>query len=430
MGSRIAERSFFAGAFTKGTLIAGAMLASLPAMAEDIFTMTATVRNFPAGGQPVEKTATKGFSTAEEAVNFFSTEAKTIDLGYTDTSVALGRLDFRGLPMLLQYNTTGTTLTFNIPSLNISQSFTGATRDDSEDQLEDFLIHNGSDILGRIQQELVRQSPIDPLAGNPTSLQSTMAANDFAAAGFDTAGNQHTEQGANKLFLGLRGGSYTSRDISGNVATLPLAYTIHNVDNPGMQINLSAPITYIETNGSKTANASFGIGMQFPVFEGGEGMFDSWYLTPRVSTGVVGSADLGAAGWIASGTLTSRATTAFGNFRLTVANMVGYSTSLALNVSDVESDPEVKNTIFKNGLMAEYPMDMQWFGKQTSLQAGYALTNLVGTDLYMNEYHDVSLSIGTSSAGTGALTKLLRIGLEGTFGDDYKAYAISFGYIF
>ncbi len=412
------------------TLIVGVMLAALPAMAEDIFTMTALVRNVAQNGQPVDKTATRGFSKAQDVINFFSRDATNFDLGYTDTSIAQGKLDFRGLPMLIEYKTSGTTLTLTIPSLNITQSFTGFSRDDSEDQLEDFLIHSGSDILGRIQRELVRLSPVDPIAGNPGSLQSTMAANDFAGGGFDTAGNQHAERGTNKLFLGLRGGTFTSRGISGNTVTLPLAYTIHNVDNPGMQINLSAPITYIDSNGSKTAHASFGVGMQFPIFEGGEGTFDSWYLTPRISTGVVGSADLAAAGWIGSGTLTSRATKAFSKLNLTVANMVGYSTTLKVNISDVESNPDVTNTIFKNGLLAEYPLDMQWFGKQTSFQVGYALTNLIGTKLYMNQYHDVSFSIGTSSAGTGALTRLLRIGFDGTFGDDYRAYSLSFGYVF
>ena len=42
------------------------------------------------------------------------------------------------------------TLTFTIDSLNIGESFTGSSREESAEQFYDFLLSEGGDILSRI----------------------------------------------------------------------------------------------------------------------------------------------------------------------------------------------------------------------------------------------------------------------------------------
>src|SRR5690606_29753700 len=79
------------------------------------------------------ETAEARFSKFEDL--FESVRAENIDKllsNYTDTSAAVLQMDVRGLPALASYAPNSPTLTFRIPSLNISETFTGRDRDESE----------------------------------------------------------------------------------------------------------------------------------------------------------------------------------------------------------------------------------------------------------------------------------------------------------
>jgi len=103
---------------------------------------------------------------------------------------------------------------FHGPEPGINESFSGGTRDISNDLFEDYIKQNGDDIL----RELLRVSAVDPLAGNPASVQSQMAAGDFAA-GVDPV--YDTLKPGSSFGLGARFGSYSTGQFTRNVFTCP-----------------------------------------------------------------------------------------------------------------------------------------------------------------------------------------------------------------
>ena len=106
---------------------------------------------------------------------------RTAFSNYTDMSEAHAVVDFRGLGMNFSFPGAGTSLVFEVPSLDIREEFNGATRDASVDQLEDFLKSQGGDILSRIQAASIATSPVDPIAGNPGSMMGIMVSRQFEA---------------------------------------------------------------------------------------------------------------------------------------------------------------------------------------------------------------------------------------------------------
>ena len=94
---------------------------------------------------------TAGQTLCASNVDTFIDSAKNFTLsnsGYRDNSVAQAQGRFDDINVVLRYATASTTLSYNFPELGMSGSFTGATRDDSEEQLVEFL--KKSDILGKV----------------------------------------------------------------------------------------------------------------------------------------------------------------------------------------------------------------------------------------------------------------------------------------
>ena len=102
------------------------------------------------------------------------------DIG-TGASAAVIRFGYRGLPIVLVTTVGSAAITLIIPGLGFSQSFANSTisRDANVEDIKTYLKNSGGDILNRLQQLLVKQSAIDPIAGNPNSMQSRMVSDDF-----------------------------------------------------------------------------------------------------------------------------------------------------------------------------------------------------------------------------------------------------------
>lgn len=415
--------------------LSGVLLSSAAAMmlfggkaaAADLFTVNGIVSN---GAQPQRFSAS--FDNARDVIEFTesSTFRSVAPTYIDDVSIVSGTINFRGLAINVQFPQLNSPILFaSIPELGINERFNGGDRDESLEQLGDYLLLNSGDILRGIQRALIRLSPNDPTAGNPNSLQSQMVATDFAAAGFDTSANA-TKSGdtGNRVFIGVSAGTFKAQGVKGETITIPLSYTARYDADPRYQLQFSMPISYLNQAGARTASLGFGAGFQFPLTSANA--TNQWYLTPRVSVAGVGSVDAGAASILGNASVTSRynfTAGELGNFIL--ANMVGYNFSIPFKVGDVKGDYGIKNLIFKNGLLYEKPLDFQLLGSSgSSIQAAYALTNFTGTDLYMNKMHEVSLTVGTYN--DGAVGSLLRLGVNGTFGRDFKRYSVSLGYTF
>lgn len=399
--------------------------ASLPARANDPFVVNANV----SPGTPAARAASFGFNKAEDAINSLNLVNLGARLAYTGVEVATADVNFRGLPMTLSFPTANNgTLTFVVPALGINQSFVGvgattqAARDEAIEQLKNFL--RKGDFASRIAKRLAELSPVDPVAGNPNSLQSRLAEQDFdnafmAFASRIIAGGPAANQ-PNLFGLGLRFGSYSQGGLTSNAYTLPLSYTIKSDEDPRRQLTLTLPVTYNDVEGAKTYHVAAGANYRVPIG-------DQWALTPAINWGVTGSRDLGSVAQMISVSLTSTYVIELSdNRRISIGNMIGYYKTLKFTVGDYSFDPNIQNVVFRNGLLYSMPTNLLGGGK--SLEYSYINTAFTGSALYNKMTHEVGVTLGTNRNANARTYQ--RLGFNYLFSSKTHGFSLNFGYWF
>lgn len=329
-------------------------------------------------------------------------------------------LDVRGLPVNAAYVYNSTQLLFNVPNLGIAESFTGATRDASRDQLDEYLRLNGDAIL----RGLLRGSAVDPVAGNPASAQSQMVSGDFDA-GFDPIYDSSPPGSA--FAMGLRFGSYGFDRYTQNVYTLPLAYTYTFTNHDVLAVRL--PLTYIEIEGATAYRGQLGLSYK-------KVLTSRWALTPAVGYGVVDSSDLGSLAQLLSGSLTSDLEIYNnGKFSLSMGNLIGYYVTMPTRVGDQRVDYNLHNTITRDGLLLSVPLQKNYWGREFSVDFYVIGTWFFGDALYSSAYQEVGFSIGPRRSADKREPNLsshpFGIGLKYLFGQgDIDGLELTFGYRF
>ncbi len=380
-------------------------------------------------GAPGAQSATYGFSSAEAAIESLRTANLAARINYTGIEAASVQLNFRGLPMALSFPALDSrTLTFAVPLLGIDQSFTGngattqAARDDAIEQLKDF-VRKGA-LASRIAKKLAEVSPVDPVAGNPNSLQSRLAAQDFdnafmAFASRIIAGGPSANL-SNMLGLGLRFGTYSQGGLTSKAYTLPFSYTVRPDSDPRRQLTLTLPVTFNDVEGAKTYHIAAGANYRVPID-------DDWALTPAVNWGVTGSKDLGSVAQVVSLSLTSTYNIELGaNHRIAIGNMIGYYKTLKLTVGDYSFNPDIKNVVFRNGILYSMPTSLLGGGKSVE----YSLINTVytGSALYNKSTNEVGVTLGTNRNANARSYQ--RAGFSYLFSSKTHGISLNFGYWF
>lgn len=393
----------------------------LPVHAADLYRFQVTVNG---------QTTRFGFQTTQETVDAFSNnELSHYVPGYTGAESVDIALDYRGLQIQSTFpNAFGgsanyTELRFTIPSLGIDQRFTGTDRDNSADRLLDYL--KSSDLLGLINRRLVAVSPFDPIAGNPNSMMSQMVANDFAAGMMDPGGRGAAAQGGkeaspNLIGLGLRLGQFRQADVDSKSVTLPLSYTIRSDIDPRRQLVINLPVSRTEVQGAASYYTGLGLAYRLP-------MNDNWTLTPSGNYAVTGSKDLGSMAQMASFSLTSTYVFELPGMDLTIGNMAGYYKTLKLSYDDYSYDPGIANTVLRNGIMLSSPLTL--FGKAMSIEYSAIDTRFTGSELYMRNYQELGVTLGTNRSASSARS-FLRAGASYLFSSKSKGFTVNVGYWF
>jgi hypothetical protein len=420
----------------------------------DVFSVNAKIENIEENTDTFNKIEDlfASFESAENITNLLAS--------YNELSPASFDLNVRGLPATATYIENSQELTFRVPSLGIDLSFTGATRDDSQDMFTDFLEADGDDILQRMLQELVATTPIDPVAGNPNSAVARMGMADFgfgtdfnmgpamapsdvnwstatrggsgtlSTGGTSTDGGPRGgagpvgEQSTSAWSLGLSAGRFSAGEYDNELISLPIQYTRYGED-PRRQLRISMPISYIDTEGSTSYNASLGIGYRFPIVN------DDWSLTPAARVGAVGSEDLGSAAIVYSASLTSNYNFYLEDLKIALGNMVGYYATSSLDAGDYEIDYDLQNGMTKNGLSFEGSTGRKLLSQPTSWQVAGTWTLFWGDDLFIEEFYDIAVTWGTRLTNVSASTRTMRFGLTYTVGEhDFDGFRLNFGYTF
>jgi hypothetical protein len=374
---------------------------------------------------------TKSFENIEALFDATEEDSlKSIIPNYVSGVTAINaQLDVRGVDVISSYDESSSLLTFEIKSLGIFKQFDGGDRAKSGDLLRSYIKGNGDGVLSKLLQESAATTAIDPVAGNPDSLMGSIISADAGNA--TTLNKSSRSKGAeggqaddDEFGINLSAGCSSVNGHDKCSLTLPLSYT-HYFAKPegkkeGYKLRIDAPLAYFETNGSKAYQASIGAALQIPIT-------DNFSLTPAIRTGIVASKDLGSAANVNSVSLTSIYNTRWDKMNISFSNMVGVIQTKGLESNGVDIDYSLSNQVMKNGIAVEMPSGISLAGKKTSWEASIANTYLTGDALYISNYYDLALSLGTVKENNDSL----RLGLTYTQGEHgYSKLDMNFGYKF
>lgn len=429
-----------------------ATLFQLPAYADPLFTLdieicavevptTPEPEPDPEPGRPVKfqpvsalaplascrarsETIHQAYTTLDDLVSSLSNNGlQGMSQLYSQDSAATANLLLRGLPARAHYDEYSRTLVFSVPSLGISESFTGQTRNDSEKLLQEWFAREGRYALGRIHNEMARVSPIDPVAGTPGSLMGQMVAADFNSGNSEQPVPKDAATSNSGTFssTGLEFDRYTSGGYQTNITRLPLRYSF-KLDN-GYSLALDAPLSRSDSEGALAYSASLGAALRMPINE-------RWALTPALRYGRTKSEDLGAASQMSSVSLTSRYHWDLGEMRLGMANLLGQYQSAALKVGAYQSDYDLSNTLLRTGFDVSAPLQMSFLEQGSSWRAWIIDTRFFGDALYNENYQELGFAIGTPLNIGDNVIDNFTLGLSHTRGDNLRGTRLNFGYKF
>lgn len=399
-------------------------LSILPVGARDLFNVKLTVDNAGAIA-----TGEKSYNDAEAFVDSVRNGAglQGIVSSYNPSSKIRADVDFRGVKGIITAEANDSKIVLHIPSLNETHEFDNGNRDASSRALETFLKNNHSGTTAKVQRELVKETPNDPIAGNPASLQSTMVSNTYADTFSEPTSNIRSgsvpsadpERNYRGLIpIGLRFGRYSAHGLNTDVYTLPLGYTYRGLGG-GRELSFHLPISYARTNGAETGQIGLGVSYRHP-------MNEYWSLTPSINVAGSASRDMASVGSFASVSLTSNYTVPYKGWDVSVGNMVGYYQSLGARVKKYSFNPDIKNVIFRNGIMASQPIKIG--GHPLAIEYSFTSTYFTGTDLYNDWTNEFGITIGTHKSSL--LPEYLRVGVSYLHGKDINGWNLNFGYWF
>lgn len=332
-----------------------------------------------------------------------------------DPDAATARINFRGLEMHAEFDEGSDTLMFRVPDLDIDETFAAVDREAAVDEFVEFMKSEGRDILDDIQNELARVSPIDPIAGNPASLQSMLIGEAFDNGAF-AVGRPRADD---EIGVSVAGDTWKTAGYSGRSATVAPEYGFVFAGAPGMKLRIRVPARYQDVEGAAVYAAAPNLSLTLPMGGG-------WTLTPTAAWGATASVDAGSVAQMIGGALASSYEIPgfpTPDATLTVGNMIGYAQTLKLSIRDYSFDPGIANTVLKNGVMAEMPFDGALFGgDRLSARASYAFTALLGDDLFMNRWHELALELASTQTDSGMLAEDFRLGVSFAFGSDYRGF--------
>jgi hypothetical protein len=348
--------------------------------------------------------------------------------GYVPTDAVTAGIDLRGLPAVISFAAFSNTLRFVVPAAGIDVSFTASSREEARQLLEDWLKGKPGSVLAsdraltQLLQAIVEFSPVDPVAGNPNSLESRMFAADFrmGTAGpliGDTGG-----EGAPNLFgVGLAGGIYQGGPWDVYTLDLPINYAL-NWERISLIFDL--PLTATSTEGSWTALGSGGIALQVRPTSW-------WALTPAFRIGGVGSLDVGGLAVMYSGTITSHIRFPLGPIAVGIGNMGGIATTWdGIEIGGYDLSYDLTNWVTRNGGYLEGTFGVDVLGGPLGWRFFGSDVRFFGDDLYMDSYAEVGATLAMLREVGGAFYDRLGVSLAYLWGRDYDGISLLFGFRF
>jgi len=361
-------------------------------------------------------TESKSYSNVSD---FAEADFAGVNSAYTTTSAAHAQLFIRGIKANSSYSLNSTELKFSVPSLGINKTFSGKTRDESQKLFLSWLKKDAGDLLKAFTQK----TAIDPVAGNPNSLMSTMATSDFSqATGLTGSGSLKTKEHVSIVGIESEYGQFKSQGYSGDVYRLPLSWSTQLSDS-GTTLLLDFPVQYSDVENAKSYAASFGVGARFPIVE-------SWSLTPSFRAGAAGSDDLGAGAAVFSWSLTSTYDTKIDDFDVKIGNMIGYFKSQEVSIGDISLDYNLSNIILRNGIAVSHDIPFDVLNRALKGEVFIINTHFAGSEMYISNYTEAGFDFATPLTIGPIRYDSFKLGASYTFAENYDGFKANFGFKF
>lgn len=292
---------------------------------------------------------------------------------------------------------------------DVQRSFSGATRDELNQQIKDYLKNEGSADLAKILAALNRSSPASAIQGNPSSSASLTAQNTFDQYGFpDALTRSEKKEGAGKG-INSRGLGFSAEvglaDANGykqQSYSLPLYFPIYTSKNERWGVRLDMPLNYTKIEGAEIYRVGMTLAVPIVII----GTLDQetpwhWQVTPSGGSQATASFDLVTGGVLNNGGLTSSLEYDLGpkcyDITLAMGNQFTAIESMEVGIGSYSFDPDVSTQIIKNGLKVSLPLGQHWAVDVYGID-----TRLLGANNFNSHYETVGGSLGwRSSSGKG-----------------------------
>ncbi len=361
--------------------------------------------------------------------------------------IALGRAQPFGLSLRgVQGDLTGAAIPastgsgfsgqLQLPSTGANVQFTAPTWSGVLDQVRQFLLQ-GSEAQ-RLQRESARVSPFDPVAGNPGSLMARRVAADFDSAFLPFASN--LTDGPVRVAqvgglpagavrgplpalpgLGAQLGLLRDNGQTEQSLTVPLSLTLRSDLDPRRQFAVSLPLTVSNVGGARAVQGALATSLRLP-------MSKDWSLSGSLAYAMVSAKDLGSAGKIGSLSLTSSYVLRGDSGDLAIGNMIGHYRTLGGRLNGIDTGSGISNTVLRNGLLWSQPAPA-WLGFGNSVEFRIVNTHYTGTALYLRNYSEVGVDVGTNKRADSSRS-YLQGGMSLLLSSKTKGLMTHFGYWF
>ena len=380
-------------------------------------------------------TAREGTNSLIKITEFFdNTSLEDIFPEYTSNSSVSALVNFRGVGTVVEFEANSTELIFRIPGKDFEVRFDGETRDESQEQFEDWLKGEFSSAeaprksLTRLLQIVVADSPVDPVAGNPNSLFTRMIIDDFnqGITGPFISSNNPLPGQKNNFSIGGEVGFFNAGPYEGETFSVPISYKWNMKRFPKLSLIVDFPVLLTRTQTAWSYMASLGLGAQYRPTKW-------WSLTPMARIGGVGSFDVGALAFPVSGTLTNYLQYQFPTTHLGWASQGGAITTIdGINISGWDLSYELTNYVWRNGGDLLQEMDFKILGNQAAFKFFLNHTKFWGNELYLESFFDMGVGIATIQKIDYTFIEKINFSFNFAVGvdDSYENYGFKVTYRF
>lgn len=343
---------------------------------------------------------------------------------YTPASPVSLDINLRGILALTSFAADSTTLVVQLPQAGITETFTGATREESLTLFKDFVRDGGRH--HRLLKAYARFSPIDPIAGNPNSLMAQMAQADYRLgrlsplAGCDCG--WCAQPIVHQFQMGLNSGRAFSEGFDTTVVTFPLRYSYS--PNLKSAFIVDAPLTYIRNGGASSVVGSIGFGLRIP-------LTCDWSFTSTLRTGAGGSLDLCTSGSFVSTGIMSVYNYKMSDYVLTLTNYAGYSTTTNLWLTGINFNYNLHNYILKNGLAITTCKGFTLCERPINFSLSFVDSYFARERLFIRHYDEIEIAVIATGLNPCIDYDCLSLGFAYQFGQkSYKGYFLNLAYQF